>query len=84
MGQHGTRYEQFYVGIATDPVNRLTNEHGVDNAVPNIYWNYPLQTEIVRAIEKHFLDKGCKGGPGGGDQNTNYIYAYLVTSKTKE
>ena len=38
----------------------------------------------VRAIEKHFIDKGTKGGPGGGDHNTQYIYAYLITPNTRE
>lgn len=84
MGEKGTRYDQFYIGIANDPIDRLANGHGVTESVPYIYWNAPLDTKIVRAIEKYFLDKGCKGGSGGGDDGTNYIYAYFVTITTKE
>lgn len=84
MIKHGTYYQQFYVGIATDPNDRLINGHGVDHTVPNLYWNISLDTDIVRAIEKYFLNKGAKGGPGGGDNNTKYIYTYLITPKTRQ
>lgn len=84
MIKHGTHYHQFYVGIASDPNDRLINGHGIDQTIPNIYWNQALQTSVVRTIEKYFLDKGAKGGPGGGDNNTCYIYTYLITPKTRE
>lgn len=84
MGKHGQYYHEFYVGIASDPNDRLVNGHGVTINVPNIYWTAPLYTQIVRAIEKHFLDKGAKGGPGGGDNNTCYIYAYKISPNTRE
>jgi hypothetical protein len=84
MSKHGTHYHQFYVGIASDPNDRLVNGHGIDQTIPHVYWNQPLHTEVVRAVEKHFIGKGAKGGPGGGDQNTRYIYTYLVTQKTRQ
>lgn len=84
MGKHGKYYSEFYIGIAADPVDRLTNGHGVDETVPNIYWNTPLHTSIIRQIETHFLNKGTKGGSGGGDYLTRYIYAYKITPKTRQ
>lgn len=84
MGQHGRYYNEFYIGIASDPLDRLTNGHGCDASVPNIYWTAPLHTSIVRTIEKFFLDKGAKGGPGGGDVSTCYIYAYKIAPNTRE
>jgi hypothetical protein len=70
MGQHEQYYSEFYIGIAADPNDRLINGHKVTIGIPNIYWTTPLQTNIVRAIEKHFLSKGARGGPGGGDNST--------------
>lgn len=84
MGQHGKYYREFYVGIASDPNDRLINGHGVTTATPNIYWTSPLQTEYVRSLEKYFLTKGTMGGPGGGDNNTCYIYCYKIASNTRE
>lgn len=84
MGKYGRLYSQFYVGIASDPEDRLINGHGVSRNIPSIYWNIPINTNAVREIEKYFLDRGCKGGPGGGDNNTNYIYTYLITPQTRQ
>jgi hypothetical protein len=84
MLTHGTHYNQFYVGIAANPETRLRDGHNVDHTIPNIYWSSPIHTDIVRSIEKYFLEKGSKGGPGGGDNNTVYIYAYFITSKTQQ
>ena len=84
MRRYGTYYSLFYIGIATDPVDRLKNGHNVDQSIPHIYWDQALQTETVRAVERYFLDKGCKGDAGGGDEDTNFIYSYLITPKTRE
>ena len=84
MRKYGTLYNQFYVGIASDLNGRLTSGHKIDNTIPCIWSTNPMQTDIIRAIEKYFLGKGTKGGPGGGSNNTNYIYAYLITPKTRE
>ena len=83
-GKHGQFYNEFYIGIANDPVNRLTSGHGIDSSVPHIYWNQPFHTNIVRAIEKYFLGKGAKGGGGGGDNETCYVYMYKITPRTRE
>ncbi|MEI7463676.1 MAG: hypothetical protein WCK03_04765, partial [Candidatus Taylorbacteria bacterium] len=58
--------------------------HGIDNTVHCIWSTNPMPSADIRAIEKFFLDKGVKGGPGGGDNNTRYIYAYLISSKTQQ
>lgn len=84
MSKYGRLHSQFYIGIASNPKDRLINGHRVSSGIPYIYWKNSLNTNIVRAIEKHFLDKGCKGGPGGSDNSTNYIYAYLITPQTRQ
>ena len=39
---------------------------------------------IAREVEKHYLDKGMKGGGGGGSNTSKYVYVYRVTRNTKE
>ena len=36
----------------------------------------------ARAAEKALLEYGCDGGPGGGDENSTWVYAYLKTPQT--
>ncbi len=81
---HGKNYSEFYVGIASNPIDRLENGHNVIGSTPFFYSVEPLHTDMVRAIEKYFLDKGTQGGSGGGDNDTQYVYIYLVTSDTRE
>src|SRR5574344_179961 len=77
-------YSSWYCGIAADPEKRLFEEHNVPKK--NHYWIYRKceNDTIAREIEKHFLDKGCDGGDGGGDNHTIYVYAYKKSSVTKE
>lgn len=77
-------YSDWYVGITADPQKRLFQEHNVDEK--NGAWIYETaKTDTVaREIEEFFLDIGANGGPGGGDENTCSIYAYLITNTTKQ
>ncbi|MFA6295171.1 MAG: hypothetical protein WC666_01965 [Candidatus Paceibacterota bacterium] len=82
MGKYGKFYNQFYVGIAKNIFDRLTSGHNIDSSIQCIWSNNPMPTNEIRTIEKYFLDKGASGGQGGGDNNTRYIYAYLIGPKT--
>jgi len=84
MGKNGTKYNQFYVGITSDLNGRLSSGHGIDNTVPCIWSNNPMPSDTIHAIEKFFLNKGTRGGPGGGDNNIRYIYAYLIGPRTRQ
>ncbi len=82
--QCGGNYREWYVGIASNPRNRLFNDHNVDEK--NGAWIYrdAGSDTAARRIENYFLTKGCKGGDGGGDASTKYVYAYRITSTTRE
>ena len=79
----GGSYSNWYAGIATDPSDRLFNDHNVDK--DNDAWVYrDCGTEsAARAVEKHFLNLGCKGGPGGGIA-PQYTYAYKINNHTRQ
>lgn len=59
----GTRYSIYTIGITDDP-DRRRIEH--DDPKPWYQWRADTET-IARNVEKHFLAKGMKGAPGGGE-----------------
>ena len=79
-------YSEFYIGITNNIDERLFGSHKVPRE--NHWWIYsPADTEeIAREVEKFYLDKGMRGGTGGGTGNgdAKYVYCYLVTSYTVE
>ena len=76
-------YANWYVGVASDPESRLFNDHKVGK----YWWIYKecLSSDAARRVEDYFLNNlGTDGGPGGGDENSTFVYAYHKTSETNE
>ena len=84
VAKNGGSYSGWYVGIASDPKGRLFNDHAVSEK--GGAWIYvPCATsKVARESEDYFIGLGMKGGSGGGDDTTKYVYAYKITSSTKE
>ena len=80
----GGSYRDWYCGIASDPKKRLFVDHNVDKG--NGYWIHrdAGSENTARQIEQYFINKGCKGGGGGGDYSTRHVYAYKITNSTRE
>jgi len=79
--QYGGKYPEWYCGIATDPDERLRNEHNVDRFGLKIHRDAGSEA-AAREVEKYFLSKGCRGGTGGG-KSPRHVYAYKMTSGTR-
>ncbi|MBP9013924.1 MAG: hypothetical protein KBG22_09985 [Smithella sp.] len=84
MRQFGGRYSDWYAGVASDPRKRLFIDHNVDEKNGAWIFRDCGSDAVARNIEDYFLNKGCKGGPGGGDYTTRYVYAYRIGSNTVE
>ena len=84
VAKFGGPFSLWYAGIAADPQSRLFSEHGVDKHKDA--WIYRLcdSSSDARAIETYLIQRGMKGGPGGGDNTTRSIYAYRMTASTRE
>ena len=83
-GFTNTKYSDWYVGIASSPQDRLFVDHSVSQDGNWVYAEAKSHFE-ARTVEQYFIDKlKTKGGPGGGDNTTKFVYAYLITNSTKE
>jgi hypothetical protein len=70
-----TPYAIWTIGITNDP-ERRKNEHKSEgkNVTHWSHW-YADSESIARRVEDHFLNKGMKGG-GGGGENPRYVYVF--------
>lgn len=75
----------WYVGIAASPEDRLFKDHNVSKAHGCWIYRDAGDHETARAIEKEIIAQyGTRGGDGGGDYRTRYVYAYKITALTRE
>lgn len=80
----GGDYPNWYVGIATNPEQRLYEEHNVDKNGLCVY-REAENSNIAREIEEYFVNiLGTDGGGGGGDNTTRFVYAYKKTAYTNQ
>ncbi len=82
--QSNVAFSSWYVGVASKPKARLFDDHNVKE---KDYWICVDvgSADNARTIEKFLLEKyKTQGGGGGGDETTKHVYAYAITSTTKE
>ena len=77
-------YSDWYVGITSDIEQRLFGDHNVPRTNHWFIWRRASSDAEARAAESTMHEKGCKGGGGGGDEDSVFVYAYKITSVTKE
>ncbi len=78
----GGVYHDWYVGIASDALERLFRQHKVPDR--NAWWIFRILQDntTARNIEVELIKLGCDGDDGGGDSSAKQVYAYLKTKKT--
>ncbi len=83
INNHGGKFTDWYCGITDDIERRLFDEHNVSR---NSKYNYRKchGSNSARKVEKALIDRGCKGGDGGGTDKTVYVYVYRITPNTDE
>jgi hypothetical protein len=80
-----TKYGDWYVGIASDPKQRLFSEHNVSQENGSWIYTEAVSSDAARAVEKYFIEQmKTDGGSGGGDSTTRFVYAYRKTFSTIE
>ena len=84
MTKWGGDIDDWYVGIAAQPRERLFDDHAVDEHNDPWIFRTASSDGVARDIERHFLDKGATGGEGGGSADTKAVYAYKIGLYTLE
>lgn len=78
-------YRNWYVGIASEPRERLFNDHNVDEQKGQWLYSEATSADAARVVERYFVNvKGTKGGSGEGDSNSCYVYAYKIYQQTRQ
>jgi len=80
----GGSYSDWYVGISGNARGRLFEGHGVDEN--NDLWIYrqAYSSDAARRVESYFVSiLGTDGGTGGGDEDSDYVYAYKKNEHTQ-
>ncbi len=74
----GSGYSAWYCGIASDPEQRLFNDHNVPKGKGKAWWikRDTGNEQAARDTEEYLLNLGFDGGGGGGDYATTHVYAY--------
>lgn len=68
-------YSAWTIGVTDKPEIRK-DQHKSDGENVNFWNHWTAATETVaRNVEKHFLDRGMKGGSGGGG-TADYVYMF--------
>lgn len=83
INKEGGPYYTWYSGIASDPRDRLFNDHNVSEK--NGWWIHrnAESEQSARNIENQLINNyGTDGGGGGGDSKTIHVYSYKKTSAT--
>lgn len=75
----------WYIGIATDPRQRLFKDHNVNENTDAWIYKKATTCEIARDAEIELIEElKTKGDCGGGSNTTVYVYAYRITPSTRE
>lgn len=84
MNTNGGAPSAWYAGIASDPRQRLFNDHNVAEQGGTWIYRTCSTDDDARIVEDALIRMGCKGGGGGGDASTKAVYAYKITPHTAE
>jgi hypothetical protein len=80
----GGDYSDWYVGVAADPERTLFEYHLVEPRGQYMYCRLASFSDAKEAAERCRLLYGTKSGMPFGWQDAIYLYAYRMTTRTRE
>ena len=82
---NGYNFRNWYVGIAASPRARLFNDHSVQEYSDVWIYREAVSSLSARGIEDYFIKvAGTRGGTGGGDAKSRFVYAYKIRPHTRQ
>jgi len=83
ISKGGGGYRAWYMGISSDAKDRLINGHKIREKDDWWIFRTANSSQAAREIEDYFVNTlGTDGGPGGGDEAANQVYAYKKAPHT--
>ena len=83
VNRQGGPFALWYVGITSDTTSRLHVDHKVPEENHWFITRNAGTVQSARNIEALLIENyEMDGGPGGGDDDSIHVYAYLKTSVT--
>lgn len=79
----GSAWNDWYVGITSDPDKALFENHKVNKESSGWIYRLTNSPTIAKRIRKYFLAVGLDGGIGDVDNRARVVYAYKKTASTK-
>jgi hypothetical protein len=74
--QRGQSPYSYWTISITDDTERRKDEHEADGKNVKYWHSWKADSEVIaRNVEQRFLDKGMKGGTGGG-LHSMYVYIF--------
>jgi len=82
--EFGGDFEDYFVGISSDPKKALFEYHCVDKEKDPWLYKQALTFSAVQTVQNYFLDRLGTDGliVKMGDENTDCIYIYKKSSET--
>lgn len=75
----------WYVGIASDPKQKLQTDHGVDLEKDIWLYKQAVSFTACKTVQRYFLDKLKTDGDlvSTGNEDTDCVYLYKKSERTK-
>jgi hypothetical protein len=85
MKEFGGGFEDWYVGISSDPLETLLEEHQVDRDKDPWLYKQALTFKAARTVHQYFLNILHSDGlpVNDGDKQMDCVYAYMKSERTK-
>lgn len=71
VAEHDANWRNWYAGITNDPARRLRQQRA-----KQLVFETATSARSARKIEAVLLSYGCRGGTGGGLDDSRYVYVY--------
>lgn len=83
--EFGGSFDDWYVGVAADPVGTMTSEHTVDRDDDIWIYKQALTFQACRTVQQYFIDKlNTDGTPvTAGTADTDCVYMFRKSQRTK-
>lgn len=83
ISRHDDDYGHWYVGVTSDPISRLLDDHKVDINVDLWLCSEAFTDEEARIVEGRFVKEWGMAGDCDDGESGRFVYAYRMSENTK-